>query len=137
MLQQRWLSGVFLVSGALAICGALLPWLTLYAGLYQYSGLIGLYGRLVLAAGVLTMVAGAIAARKGSVWLPWAGVFSGVAMLAFSAWLYVGMMQMIDRPDSVMVVARPGPGLSFVLAAGALMTLASAIDLGFRVRATR
>jgi hypothetical protein len=122
VIRQRWLSGAFAASGALAIAGALLPWLTLYAGLYRYSGVTGLYGRLILAIGAVAVIAGAFAPRVQSRWLRLGGVALGITLLGFAAWLYTGMQEVINRPEAVMAVAQPGPGLTVVLAAGALMS---------------
>lgn len=130
--QQRWLSGAFAASGALAIAGALLPWLTLYAGLYQYNGLVGLYGRLVIAAGALAVLGGIIAARVRWRWIRLGGTALGLMLLAFCVWLYAGLQEVVTRPDSVMLVPRPGPGLFVVFAASALMIATSAAQLDVR-----
>lgn len=121
MIRRWWLSGAFAVSGALAIAGALLPWLTLYAGLYAYSGMVGLYGRLIAAAGTLAVAAALVAARTHGRWLSWCAVALGFALVGFASWIYAGLQEVLRRPDAVMAVARPGPGLPFVFAAGALL----------------
>src|SRR5262245_11726769 len=46
------------VGGALVGFGAFLPWLSLYAGLVPLRGVIGLYGRLFAAGGVVCLIAG-------------------------------------------------------------------------------
>jgi len=130
--QQRWLSGAFAASGALAIAGALLPWLTLYAGLYQYNGLVGLYGRLIVAAGAVALLGGVFAARVHWRWLRLGGIALGFVLLAFSVWLYVGLQEVVHRPDSAMLVPRPGPGLLVVFAASALMIVSSAAQIAWR-----
>lgn len=107
--------------GVLAMIGAVLPWLTLYAGLAQYSGMIGLYGRVTFALGFLACAAGAVPSRKLRSLLPAASIAIGIALLAFGIWLYEGVVQITQRPDSVMLVARSGPGLVVILAGGALL----------------
>jgi hypothetical protein len=126
LTRARWLSGVFAASGALAIAGALLPWLTLYAGLYAYSGVGGLYGRLVAAGGAAALVAGVLALRAEQRRLAWLGVVLGVALIGFAAWLLAGMQDVLRRPEAVMAVAQPGPGLVVVLVSGGLMVISSA-----------
>lgn len=130
--QQQWLSGAFAASGALAIAGALLPWLTLYAGLFQYNGLVGLYGRLIVAAGAVAFLGGVLTARVRSRWLRLGGAALGLVLLAFSVWLYVGLQEIVRRPESVMLVPRPGPGLFVVFAASAMMIATSAAQLDLR-----
>jgi hypothetical protein len=120
------LGGAFAASGALAIAGALLPWLTLYAGLYQYNGLVGLYGRLILAVGAIVTFAAVAWARAQWRWLGWAGIALGIALCAFAAWLFAGLQEIVHRPEAMMAVAQPGPGLRVVFAAGVLMALSSA-----------
>ena len=130
--QQQWLSGAFAASGALAIAGALLPWLTLYAGLFQYNGLVGLYGRLIVAAGAVAFLGGVLTARVRSRWRRLGGAALGLVLLAFSVWLYVGLQEIVRRPESVMLVPRPGPGLFVVFAASAMMIATSAAQLDLR-----
>lgn len=134
MMAQRWLSGAFVAGGALAAAGALLPWFTLYAGLYQYTGTVGLYGRLILAAGLLAIATGLVTLRMQNALPARAGLVFGLMLLAFSAWLYVGLVEIVHRPESVMIVARAGPGLILVLSGAALMALASAAAAAVRYR---
>lgn len=110
--------------GVLVMIGAVLPWLVLLAGLQQYSGMIGLYGRIVFAFGLVVCIAGAIAPRKfGWLLLP-ASAAAGIGLLAFGAWLYEGVLEIGRRPDSAMVVLQSGPGLFVILAGGALLVSA-------------
>lgn len=124
--------------GVLVMIGAVLPWLVLLAGLQQYSGMIGLYGRMVFAVGLLACAAGAIAPRSWlSLLLPTSAA-TGLALLAFGVWLYEGVLDIVRRPDSAMLVAQSGPGLFVVLAGGVLLVGAPLASRLFeQVRTTR
>lgn len=113
-----------IAGGALAMIGAVLPWITLYAGLQQYNGMIGLYGRMTFALGLLAFIAGAVPSRKLYPLLLRTSIAIGIALLAFGLWLYQGVLQIVHRPDSVMLVARSGPGLLVILAGGVLLVSA-------------
>jgi hypothetical protein len=111
------------------IVGALLPWLSVYAGLQTYSGVVGLNGRLLLAAGAVGVVAAVGYLLTG--WLPlrWALGLWGFGLLAFSGWLIVQLLAAYQRlAADPLFLARLGPGL-FVAAAGAAM-LAATLLLG-------
>jgi hypothetical protein len=110
--------------GALAMTGAVLPWLTLFAGLQQYSGMIGVYGRIAFAVGFAGCVAGALTPRKLQPLLLPVSLTIGIALLTFAIWLYEGVLQIVQRPDSLMLVARSGPGLFVLFAGGALFVCA-------------
>lgn len=104
--------------------GALVPWLTLYAGLYGYRGTTGLYGWLAFGAGALAFAAGLVATRVGPRWLGWASTAFGGGLVIFTAWLIVGLITILRRPSAAMLAPRPGPGLFLVLAGAALILLA-------------
>jgi hypothetical protein len=115
--------------GALVMAGAVVPWLTLYAGLYGYRGTTGLYGWLVFGAGALACAIGACAIglgvrRDGPPWLGWASAALGGGLLVFTVWLLVGLASIVRRPSAAMLAPRPGPGLFLVLAGAALILLA-------------
>ena len=113
-----------IAGGMLVMIGAVLPWLTLYAGLQQYSGLIGLYGRTAFALGILACIAGAFAPAKWRPLLLPASAAAGIALLALGVWLYEGVLQIVQRPDSAMVVPQSGSGLFVMMAGGALLVAA-------------
>lgn len=108
--------------------GAAMPWLTLYAGLQTYRGLIGAYGWFIFGLGALALLCGALAIRKKPSWLWGSSAILGIALLIFSAWLFAGLMQIVQRPESVMLVPRPGPGLFVAAAGGAVIVLGSLAD---------
>lgn len=117
----------FTLGGALVIGGALLPWLYLYAGLQQYKGTTGAFGWMLVFAGALLAC---VPARK-----PWHFMGAGIAaaMLAFTGWLIAGMFGVVHRPDAVMLVPRPGPGL-FTAAAGEMLAIAAVFLSRYAVR---
>lgn len=122
--SRAWFGATLALGGALVICGALLPWLTLFAGLQSYAGTIGLYGRLMLAAGLTAFTLGIVSLRIVLRWLPWAASILGAAVIVFAFWLLAGTNQIVHRPDNIMFVARPGSGL-FVILTGALLIVAA------------
>lgn len=118
---------VALVGGAVVAAGALLPWMSLFAGLYRYSGIHGLYGRLAFAGGLLAVAGGVMMLVRAERFIrPLVGGV-GVALTAFASWILFGLRatthQLEEHP---MVVARPEAGL-FVVLAGALMVAALAL----------
>ena len=109
------------LGGALVATGALLPWLTLFAGLQHYSGLIGLYGWLVLAGGVASVATGLAMFVRRERWLERGGLTIGLALTVFTLWLVGRLFETMHGIGAdAMLVARPGPGL-FVAMAGALV----------------
>src|SRR5882757_2776347 len=76
-----------IVGGALVMVGACLPWLTLFAGMQQYSGLIDAHGQILFAGGVLAMVASLGIRRSDQRWMRWAMVSLGLTLLGFNLWL--------------------------------------------------
>lgn len=118
---------VALLGGALVALGAVLPWMSLFAGLDSYSGLIGLYGRIVLAGGALIVVGGVLLFVRSD-WLIRGLVGAlGVGLAAFAMWLLFGVREILGHlGDHPMLVARPGPGL-FVVLAGALVSAAAVV----------
>lgn len=115
-----------IAGGALVVAGAILPWLTLDAGLQHYGGTTGVYGWIVAAAGVLAVAGGAWGLLKPAQWVVRANGVLGVALIAFVVWLYAGLEALVRRPDAAMLVPRAGPGL-FVAFAGAVAIAASAL----------
>ncbi|CAN5654181.1 hypothetical protein BH23GEM11_BH23GEM11_19450 [soil metagenome] len=108
--------------GGTVIAGALLPWLTLFAGLYTYPGTTGPNGWFVLAGGVLAMLAG-----LGLIWKPRPSIGHaagavGLVLLGVSLWLVIQQQALLADllEHHPMTVAGWGPGL-LVVAAGAFM----------------
>lgn len=112
-----------MVGGALVCLGAALPWLTFFAGLQSYSGLVGLYGRIVFAGGILAITS-AVATRLTSpaTLRPMVGAL-GVALAIFVCWLLAGLRSTTQALGMhAMLIARPGPGLFVALAGSLLLT---------------
>ena len=120
-----WGAGAALVGGTVLAIGTLLPWLSLFAGLQPYRGVIGLNGRLLLAAGIGAMLAGAWLLRRGSDGLRRGVGGLGVVSVLFAAWLAVQLWQTSgDLARNPMLVARMGPGLWVSLAGACIVSLA-------------
>jgi len=120
VMANRHAAAVVL-GGALVATGALLPWLTLFAGLQHYSGLIGLYGWLVLAGGLAAVATGLAMFVRRERWLERGGLTIGLTLTVFTVWLVGRLFETMHGIGAdAMLVARPGPGL-FVAMAGALI----------------
>jgi hypothetical protein len=130
-VSRRWASPVQALGGALIAVGAWLPWLTMFAGLQTYRGIIGLNGRVLLAGGIIVALGG-IAGMAGR-----ATTRLSRAVSLAAAVLGGGAVAMLVRlittwrglaATDAMMVARPGPGLfvailGAVLATGALLAI--------------
>jgi len=114
-----------LAGGALVMLGAWLPWLTLFAGLQRYGGLIGPYGRVLFAGGALAVL-GAIAGLRmlatGRRWVRRATMFLGLVLLGFEGWLLIGLAETLHHGVGAMLVPRAGPGL-FVSSLGIALVI--------------
>jgi hypothetical protein len=118
-----------LAGGALVMVGAWLPWLTLFAGLQRYGGLIGGHGRVLFAGGALAAVAGAGMLGTPHRWIRWATVLLGLTLLGFDGWLLSGLVETLHHGVGAMLVPRAGPGL-FVASLGiALVILGPGLGL--------
>jgi peptidoglycan/LPS O-acetylase OafA/YrhL len=104
-----------LAGGALVMLGACLPWLTLFAGMQQYSGLIDTHGQILFAGGVLAMLSSVGIQRTDKRGMRWATVLLGLALLGVNLWL----------------VSEPSPGLLVSWVGIALLILGPAAGLFF------
>ena len=122
---RRIVAGVTMAGGAALAVGALLPWLSLYAGLDTLRGTGALNGRLLFAGGVVAVGIGAWFMARGGTGLRWAIGGLGLAASAFTAWLVVQLLASYrELAADPFVFARLGPGL-FVSALGGVMVLAT------------
>lgn len=110
--------------GTLVMLGATLPWLTLFAGLQQYRGLIGLNGKLLFTGGAIAVAAGVALAQRHRPALARSTAVLGGLMAGFAIWLLVGVRGMVAHGLGAMLVPRVGPGL-FVALSGSLLIAAS------------
>jgi hypothetical protein len=125
---EPWRALPLVVGGTAVMAGACAPWLTLFAGLRPLLGTSGLYGRVLLAAGLALVV--------GGLWYGYRGgsrvlrVLAAGAMLltGFCLWLVPRQFAVLERLlASAMVVPALGPGLFIALAGAVLVALTTAI----------
>jgi hypothetical protein len=107
-----------------------------FAGLVPLRGLIGLNGRLLLAAGILCVALGVMVGR--GTWLGPPIVLRrvtatlGVVITCVAIWLLIGVWELARaRGESAMLVLRPGPGLFVVGLGGVLLALTACIPEGY------
>ena len=109
-----------IITGAVVLAGAFLPWVSVFAGLMQIPGVRGGNGRVLAAAGALIIAAGLWDLAGGGPRARWAGGLAGFAAAGLSGYLLIQLnASMSVLGGDSMVVARPGPGLPVALA-GAL-----------------
>jgi hypothetical protein len=100
-----------------------LPWLSVYAGLDNYSGTAGANGRLLLAGGASAVLLGLGYARRGLAPLRYLIGALGFALALFSAYLVAELLAVYKELDGALVPAL-GPGV-FVAVGGALLILST------------
>jgi hypothetical protein len=120
--ERDWLGGAMaIIGGSALVVGALLPWMSLFAGLHRYPGVTGPYGRLLLLGGVFAIVAGVAMLARPRHRLRLAVGALGVVLTAFAWWVLVGLRATTRSLEHhPLLLARAGPGL-FIALAGALI----------------
>jgi hypothetical protein len=118
--------GATAVAGSILVAaGALMPWLSLYAGLKVYTGTAGLYGRLLLAGGIAGALCGVAYTLRPDVRLRWAIGLLGGLLFGFCCWIVVQLFAVYrEVGGNPFVVGRLGVGL-FVSAFGGAVILAT------------
>lgn len=115
----------FSLAGSSAIVvGALLPWMTFFAGLQRISGVSGAYGKALLAVGIVSAVVALLARVRTSqrVWLR-ASIVLGASASVAAVVLLVRAMQLTSSEMMRMMVPRVGPGLWVVAIGGGVAAL--------------
>lgn len=127
-------ASIALGGGGIVVAGAMLPWMTLFAGIDRYPGVAGLYGRLALAGGALAIVAGCVLATRPARALRAAIGSLGIALVGFAGWLISGLLETTrSLGGHPFIIARPGPGV-FVMLAGALVLAVLLLPQHMRIR---
>ena len=131
MSRRRFGPPVLIALSGLAIgAGALLPWMYYFAGLIPLRGVIGLNGRLLLAAGALCVIFGVLLARGAGLGPHRVRVgltaALGIGITGAAVWLLLGVRDLLFGPGAnAMLAMRAGPGL-FVIGLGGVLLLLTA-----------
>lgn len=123
--EHDWLGAAIAICGGCAlVIGALLPWMSLFAGLQRYPGVVGLNGRLLLIAGASAMLGGVALAMRPRRLLRGALGWLGLVLAAFALWVLHGLRTTLDSlAHHPLLLARAGSGLAVALAGALLLTL--------------
>lgn len=119
------------------MAGALLPWMTLLAGLHPLRGIIGLNGKVVFAVGAAAFLAGLLLVVRPvrSPVLMTAIGLAGVSMTVAAAWLMSVMQAMqADLARNPMTLAQPGPGLLVVGMGAVILSFTLLLQQDFPLR---
>jgi len=131
--RRRAAAALQLCGGALIVTGAMLPWLTLFAGLQAYRGIIAWNGRGILAAGLVVALGGA-ASLAGRVGVLVRRVVSLIAALVAGGAVVLVIRLIATWRDLVsrdaMMLARPGVGLPVVIVGAIVAAAAIFVDGG-------
>ena len=131
MSRRRSVPALLIVLGGLGIgIGGALPWMYEFAGLIPLRGVIGLNGRLLLAAGAVCGALGMMVGRGARLGpllvLRRVTAALGVGITCVAVWLLIGVWELAGaRGASAMVALRPGPGLFVIGLGGVLLALAA------------
>ncbi len=114
-----------LAAGAVMITGALLPWVTTFAGLIGIPGVRGSNGRILAAAGAVIALAGIAHLLRGGRWSRWVIGLGGFLATGFSGFLLLQLAASLrSLSTDSMVAGQAGPGL-WVTAAGSALAFAT------------
>jgi hypothetical protein len=120
--RQSVTAMIIVLGGMTIIAGTLMPWMTLLAGLQSFRGIIGLYGKLIAAGGVVAVGLGLTVALKDSPILRLTAVAVGAAVVFSCIALLHNLTSVVGhlRGDPMMVASQ-GKGLYICLIGGALL----------------
>lgn len=120
---------VVIIGGLLASAGALLPWMSLFGGLYPLRGVVGPNGWIVLTGGLLAATLGVMLLKQES-GAAWRGAFGvGAALALFGAWIAVQLVKLtakLQQGQHAMMVPERGAGI-YVVLTGAVLIVAAAL----------
>ena len=107
------------VDGAVIALGSCLPWMYYFAGLVPLRGLIGLNGRLLFAAGAVSIALGFLRSRAAvgtrGRWRVFTALI-GVTVSASAVWRLIGVWELTRTHGSnAMLAPKPRSGLWVVL----------------------
>jgi hypothetical protein len=112
-------------AGATIVAGALLPWVSAFAGLIQVPGVRGLNGQILAAAGLVIAATGLYQLVCGGAAARWVAGLTGFAAAGFAGYLLIALTRtMRALGGDSMVFARGGPGL-WVAATGSAAAFAT------------
>lgn len=116
-----------LIGAALIAVGVVLPWFSLFAGLQPISALGTPNGALLLVGASVAAGLGLLAILIAATWVRLALTGIGLVLVAFSAYLVVGLASVYREVSAdPLVVAQLGPGLGLVVV-GSLAVFATAL----------
>lgn len=123
------------LGAALVIAGALLPWMTVFAGLTTISG-FQLDGGPLAALAVVLVAALAMMHRRGAPrWIRIAAAVGGAVVLADALYSAQRIAALVAHPGPAGALLQPGAGPGpFVTAAGGLLLLGAVLTLPSRRR---
>lgn len=118
------------ITGAGVVSGALLPWLTTFAGLQQYAAVDGLYGKVLIAFGAVLVIAAAVLLWRETVIGRWAMLAAALLATLLSGWMLVQAETLYATlAADVFTVAGRGPGGALSLISSVAATALSLVPL--------
>ena len=109
---------VAMIGGGALITGAMLPWMTFYAGLSSVTGTRGAYGKAILVAGLVVCLVGVIRLRRESPFAQRALTTLGIITSLAGGLLLWRAIRLTQSQEALMLIPQLGPGLAVVIAGG-------------------
>jgi hypothetical protein len=122
--ERDWVGAAAATSGGAAlVTGALLPWMSLFAGLQRYPGVDGLYGRILMTGGILAFAGGLALLTRPARRLRITIGLLGAALAGLATWVVLGLRSTTGAlGHHPLLLARPGAGPFVALAGGLAVT---------------